>query len=189
MYRLWCFLAQFFDRLAKKSSRGKAKRDQYGWSARQRAFYHFDKGLRPSQLPDLGVAKKTIYRYYQSWKGRYKESSWRILRKVLMDPEHGQEASNLLGISHEQLVEALKRSRSAAQFRKRVGLDEAVLLQKLCEEARQQDLDRLIHRLGRCQDFEEWRVKLEQEAKRLGMSWGELIVALRDRARAANHRV
>ena len=45
-------------------------------SVRSRAFKHFDAGLRPSQLPDLGVPRETLYRYFQAWKKLNQDESW-----------------------------------------------------------------------------------------------------------------
>jgi len=50
-------------------------------SVRSRAFKHFDAGLRPSQLPDLGVPRETLYRYFQAWKKLHQDESW--IRKTI----------------------------------------------------------------------------------------------------------
>jgi len=80
MYRLWTFLARFFNELARKSRRGKPILTD-GRSARQRAFLYFMQGLRPRELPPLGVAKATIYRHHQAFKHRGQDLEFRVTQQ------------------------------------------------------------------------------------------------------------
>lgn len=124
MYKLWAFLARFSSKMAKKSLRGKAIRDKSGLSARQRAFSYFYQGLRPSQCPDLGVPMATIYRYYQAWKHRYEDIEFRVLRKVFKeDAGLRLMLTKKLGISEQDMAEALKGCRNPTQFRRRLGIE------------------------------------------------------------------
>ena len=50
-------------------------------SARSKAFVHFDRGLRPAELPDLEVKKETVWRYFQDWKKLHSGEGW--LQKAL----------------------------------------------------------------------------------------------------------
>ena len=93
--------------MAKKSIRGKAIRDKSGLSARQRAFSYFYQGLRPSQLPDLGVPMATIYRYYQAWKHRHEDIEFRVLKKLFKeDAGLRSKLTKKLGISEQELADA-----------------------------------------------------------------------------------
>jgi len=155
MYRFRAFTARFFNKMVKKSKKGKAKLDKSGRSVRQRAFSYFHQGLRPSQLPDLGVPRTTIYRYFQSFKHRDKEVQFRPLKRLLTSETASREkVARQLGVSAEALMEALKGSRSVAQLEKRLRLEDTKQLEHLVEQAGRLDLERLIKGLRRCQSLE-----------------------------------
>jgi hypothetical protein len=178
---IWASLARFFDNRAKKSSRGKAKRDKYGRSVRQRAFDYFSQGLRPSELPDMGVPMTTIYRYHQSWKHRRKDLAWSVSKKALMgDPELTRELADHLGVSQDEFVEALKRSRNPAQFRKKLRTEDTKELERIIEESRKLHLERLVHELSRCAGMAGKRAILERAAGRMGTTVGEVMLMLQE---------
>ena len=61
----------------------RVRRDSEGRSARERSFEWFDEGCRPSQLPDLGVKPRTLYRYFQSWKHLERDLDLRLRTRLL----------------------------------------------------------------------------------------------------------
>ena len=99
------------------------------------------------------------------------------------DASHRQEAARLLGVSEDQLLEALKGSRSAAQVKKKLGIEQTQQLQRLVEETGELELAKVIGELRRCGDLVEWKAKLEEAAKRMGIGEGELVLALVERKR------
>ncbi|MFC2058328.1 hypothetical protein ACFLTS_01605 [Chloroflexota bacterium] len=70
------------------------KRDQWGQTARRRAFELFDDGERPAKVaPMVGISKKTAYGYFQQWKKRSPkfESRYQFVRSWLKEnPEHSE---------------------------------------------------------------------------------------------------
>jgi len=115
MYKFWSLPKHYFNKVAKKSHRGKAKTDEFGRSARQRAFRYFSQGLRPWQLPDLGVPMTTIHRYFESWKHQGEDFQFRLAKKLLTSETASREkVARQLGVSGQALMEALKGSRSVA---------------------------------------------------------------------------
>ena len=55
------------------------KRDEYGQSARSRAFAAFDAGKRPAEIYEqIGISKRTANRYFADWKEYPKELRFRI---------------------------------------------------------------------------------------------------------------
>jgi hypothetical protein len=52
-----------------RSGRYSIKRDEYGRSARQRAFNAFDDGKWPAEVAKLvGISQRTARRYFADWK-------------------------------------------------------------------------------------------------------------------------
>jgi len=181
MYRLWNFLARFFNDLARKSRRGKPILTD-GRSARQSAFLYFMQGLRPRELPPLGVSKATIYRYHQSFKHRGQDLEFRLTRKILLtDQELRQTLAEAFTVSEEQLAQALKGCRSTAQLRKRLRLDDAKRVEQLIEQVDGMDYARLVNRYRGCKTLEDRNVVLRDEARKLGVTQGEFLFILRDR--------
>lgn len=181
MYRLWTFLASFFNELAQKSRRGKAILTD-GRSARQRAFLYFMEGLRPSQLPPLGVPKSTIYRYHQAFKHRWQDLQFRLTRRKLMaDQGLRKNFAELFGVSEEALTEALKGCRSKAQLCKRLRLDDAKQIDEMTERVEEIDHARLVNRLRECKTLQEREVVLREEARKWNVSEGQFLFMLRDR--------
>ena len=162
-----------------KPSRGKAKCDEFGRSVRQRAFDYFRQGLRPSQLPPMGVPKATIYRYFQHYKHREKEIQFRLLKQLLTsDSGFREEAAKLFDVQESVFLEALKGARSVEQVKRRLKLEETQELGKLIEEARRLDLKRLTEELRHCSSLEEREAKFREAAHVMGISEEQLIVAL-----------
>ena len=181
MNKILSFPKHYFNKLVEKSLRGKAKRDESGFSVRQQAFCYFSQGLRPSQLPDLGVSKKTIYRYFQFWKHRGEELQFRLLKRRLKNETASREKmARLIGVSEQALMEALKGSRSVAQLKKKLMLEESRQLEQFMEHARRQDLKRDIEELRHCSSIEEREAKVHELANRMGVGEGELVLALKD---------
>jgi len=65
-------------KLKKKSRKYPIKRDEYGTSARQRAFEAFDQGKRPAEVALMvGISLRTACRYFSDWKKLPKNSELR----------------------------------------------------------------------------------------------------------------
>jgi hypothetical protein len=122
MQRVRRFLLRFFSGLENEQTQRKPATDKDGLSVRKRAFDYFYQGLRPSELPDMGVPKTTIYRYHQSFKHQKRELRFRLLKQGLKDhPTWRKKIAARHGISEEELTEALKKSRSAAQLKRKLA--------------------------------------------------------------------
>ncbi|MFC1902674.1 hypothetical protein ACFLX4_01210 [Chloroflexota bacterium] len=179
MYRIWACLASFFYKLASKSSRGRAISSKYHNSARDAAFYHFNQGLRPSELPDLGVKKETLYRYYQSWKRRHIESSWRLaIRLLKTSPQAKAKLAEVWGVPESEIDMALKHCRSTTQLKKRLGIDTGEKLEDLIGEFNRLQLDGIIGKLRKCESPGHMLSELEAAARRMEMGKGEFMVLL-----------
>ncbi len=175
MSGFWRLLARFFDRLARRSSLGRGIRDQSGRSARERAFSYFGQGKRPSQLPDLGVRKATLYRYHQAWKHRSRRGPWRLLKILLLrDLEARQLLAAHYGVSDGEVLEAVRRARNRSQLKKLLRVDELHLLDNVLEDARQLQLAAVVHRLRRCSTTAARKGGILHEAQRMGIAPGEL---------------
>jgi ParB-like chromosome segregation protein Spo0J len=85
------------------------------------------------------------------------------------------------GVSEEQLAQALKGSRSTAQLRKRLRLDDAKRVDELIERVEQMDHARLVSRVRACKTLEEKEVVLSDEARKWGVTKTEFLLMLRDR--------
>ncbi len=189
MYKILSFPKHYFNKLVKKSHRGKAKTDEFGLSVRQRAFRYFDQGLRPSQLPDLGVPITTIYRYFEFWKHRDQELQFRILKRLLKNETASREnVAKQLGVSGQALMEALKGSRSMAQLKKKLMLDESHQLEQFMEQTKLLYLKRDIEELRHCSSLEEREAKLLEVANRMGIGEGELVLELKDEGKRLRSR-
>ena len=125
-------------------------------------------------MPDLGVPKTTICRYFQSWKHHAREVQFRLLKRLLTSETASREkVARMLGVSEEALMEALKGFRSVAQLEKRLRLEDTKQLEHLAEQAGRLDLKRLIKELRSCQSLEEREAKFREAASRMGVSEGE----------------
>ena len=189
VHRLWIYLAQFFSMLAKRSSRGKAILDKYGRSAREQAFEYFNEGKRPSQLPDLGVRKATIYRYYQAWKHGGRRGPWGLLKKLLLrDLEARQLLAAHYGVPDDEVLEAVRRARNRSQLKKLLRVDEIQLLDDILEDARELQLAAVVRRLRRCSTTAARKGGILHEAQRMGIAPGELLSLLLARNQAEEER-
>ena len=181
MNKILSFTKHYFNKLVKKSQRGKAKTDESGFSVRQRAFRYFDQGLRPSKLPDLGVPTTTIYRYFESWKHRGEDFQFRLAKRLLKSETASREkVAKQLGVSGQALMEALKGSRSVTQVEKKLRLEESRQLEQFMEQTKQLDLKRVIKELRNSSSLEEREAKLREATNRMGVGEEALILALKD---------
>ena len=166
-------------RLSGKPKRGRAVRDKHGQSARQRAFDYFQQGLRPSQLPDLGVAKTSIYRYYQSWKHRDKELGFRLAKRAIAADQDLKEALvQHLGVTEDELTAALRRSRTAAQLKVKLGQPENKKVERLIGRVWRLTFEAIIGELGKCRILEERLSMIQATSRRLGLTEAQLISQL-----------
>jgi hypothetical protein len=85
------------------------------------------------------------------------------------------------GVSEEQLAQALKGSRSTAQLRKRLRLDDAKRVDQLIEQVEEIDYERLVNRYRGCKTLDERKVVLRDEARKWGVTKTEFLLMLRDR--------
>jgi len=104
-------------KLKKKSRKYPIKRDEYGRSARQRAFDTFDLGKRPAEVSHLvGIGLRTVCRYFADWKKQPKdlELRYRIAKTaVKIDSEFSEQTIKVLatglGMSEEEVVMRLQK--------------------------------------------------------------------------------
>lgn len=104
-------------KLGKKSRKYQIKRDEYGRSARQRAFDDFDDGKRPAKVALMvGISFRTACRYFADWKRQPKnlQMRYRIAKAVLKNDREFREktvkslAANL-GMSKAEVAMRLQR--------------------------------------------------------------------------------
>jgi transposase len=101
----------------KKSRKYPIKRDEYGRSARQRAFDAFDDGQRPAEVRGMvGISLSTACRYFADWKRQPKnlKMRYRIAKAILKnDREFSAETikslATGLGMSQEEVIIRLQR--------------------------------------------------------------------------------
>lgn len=80
----------------------------------------FGEGLRPSELPDLGVPQTTLYRYFEDWKKRHRNAITRAAMVAMRrSPQTQADFARAIGLEVEEVAEALERRNPlAAVFRK-----------------------------------------------------------------------
>jgi AraC-like DNA-binding protein len=109
--------ARFFYRLLKKRRKYPIKRDQFGRTARQRAFELFGRDLRPAQVSrQIGINLPTACRYFADWKKQSPrlEARYTSFRDILKNhPDLSENMvrtmANELGMSVEEVGERLQR--------------------------------------------------------------------------------
>ncbi len=171
--------AHLIYRLSRKPKHGQAVRNKLGQSARQQAFDYFQQGLRPSQLPDLGVAKVSIYRYYQSWKHRDRELDFRMAKRAIASDREMREALvKHLGVTEYELMSALKGSRSATQLKTKLRQTEGKKVEMLIGRVWRLTIEGIIIQLGGCRTLEERLARLQVISRRLGVTEAQLISQL-----------
>jgi hypothetical protein len=109
--------------LFRKSRRYPIKRDEYGRSARQRAFNAFDDGKRPAEVAKLvEISTKTACRYFADWKKIPKNYNQRytLFKAIKNDTELSEkiidEISKYLGISRNEVIERLHKPWAIKQY-------------------------------------------------------------------------
>lgn len=104
-------------KLRKRSRKYPIKRDEFGRSARQRAFEAFDCGKRPGEVVRLvGVSPRTAYRYFADWKKlpRNLELHYRMMKTVRKSSQEFSEEtikslSTHLEMSQKEVMERLEQ--------------------------------------------------------------------------------
>jgi len=104
-------------KLKKKSRKYPVKRDQYGRSARQRAFDAFDRGMRPAEVSQrVGISPRTACRYFADWKKLPKnlDRRYRVAKAVHKGAHEFSEQTikslaGELGMSEEEAIERLQK--------------------------------------------------------------------------------
>lgn len=110
--------------LFKKSRKYPIKRDEFGRSARQRAFDAFDDGKRPAEVVKLvDISLETACRYFADWKKIPKDYKIRygLLKQAI---KNGTEFSNkvvnemskYLGMSRNDVIEWLHKPWAIKQY-------------------------------------------------------------------------
>jgi AraC-like DNA-binding protein len=104
-------------KLRRKSRKYPIKLDEYGRSARRRAFDAFDQGLRPAQVaPLVDISLPTACRYFADWKKlpsnlevRYRlaKAAYKSTREFSTDTM--KLISAHLGMSEEEVAERLQK--------------------------------------------------------------------------------
>lgn len=101
----------------RKARKYRIKRDEYGRSARRRAFDAFDGGKGPAEVsPMMEISLRTVCRYFADWKKLPKnlDSRYRLVRAMhKKDPEFSEEIVKSLaaelGMSEEEVMERLQK--------------------------------------------------------------------------------
>ena len=104
-------------KLRKRSRKYPIKRDEYGRSARQRAFEAYDDGKRPGAVVQLvGISTRTACRYFADWKKlpQNLEVRYRMMRTVRksnrrFSKEVLRSLSACLEMSEEEVKERLEQ--------------------------------------------------------------------------------
>jgi len=104
-------------KLGKKPRKYPIKRDEYGRSARRRAFDDFDDGKQPDEIALMvGISLRTAYRYFADWKRQPKnlQMRYRIAKAVLKNDREFREETikslvSNLGMSEEEVAMRLQR--------------------------------------------------------------------------------
>ena len=119
-------------RPSRRKRRYPIRRDAEGRSARARAFEFFEQGLRPSELPDLGVTQPTLYRYFESWKHRDREALDRIANRILRQtPDLQQKVAASLGLSLADVADASAQRNPRAALQPKIRARLLLLLDRL----------------------------------------------------------
>lgn len=104
-------------RLRKRSRKYTIRRDEFGMSARRRAFEAFDCGKRPGEVAQtVGVSPRTAYRYFADWKKlpQNLELKYRMMKTVRKSSrDFSQKTVDLLSahleMSQEEVLERLEQ--------------------------------------------------------------------------------
>lgn len=106
----------FGKKVEKKSRKYPIKRDQYGKSARQRAFEYFNKGKRPAKVAHLAdISLRTACRYHADWKKQPKNFKMRyqLLKASTSNPKFRKELYKrlaiYLGLGETELAKELQK--------------------------------------------------------------------------------
>ena len=113
-------------KLKRKSRKYPIKKDEYGTSARHRAFDAFDSGQRPAEVSrQVGISVRTACRYYADWKKLPKNLEFRfnVVKKIIKDdPEFSRKTismlSDCLGMSEEEVILRLQKPWGLKQLMK-----------------------------------------------------------------------
>ena len=104
-------------KLKRKSRKYPIKRDEYGTSARQRAFEAFDHGKRPAEVaPMVEVSLRTACRYFADWKKQPNnlELRYRITKTAMKNVSGFSEQTikilaTGLSMSEEEVISRLQK--------------------------------------------------------------------------------
>ena len=106
----------FFRNLLRGGRKYPIKRDEFGRSARQRAFWLFDTGMRPSAVaPRVGISVRTARRYCADWKKTGADDKrYHFVKKLIKNSSEFSEKtieilSTGLGMSREEVIERLQK--------------------------------------------------------------------------------
>jgi AraC-like DNA-binding protein len=147
--------ARFFYRLLKRRRKHPIKRDEFGQSARRRAFKLFDRDLRPALVSrQVGISLPTACRYFADWKKQSPklEARYYLFKDILKNhPDLSEDMirtmANELGMSEEEVVERLQRPWGLRQLLKGEWPNYARERRISRAEARLQAALELIHML------------------------------------------
>jgi AcrR family transcriptional regulator len=104
-------------KLRKRSRKYPIKRDEFGRSARRRAFEAFDRGKRLGEVAQLvGISPQTVYRYFADWKKlrHHLELDYRMMKIVRKsNRDFSQKTVDLLStyleMSEEEVIERFEK--------------------------------------------------------------------------------
>ena len=117
-------LSVLIGKLWRKGRKYPIKRDEFGRTARCRAFELFENGKRPAEVAYLvGIPKSTGFSYFQAWKKlpRNLESKYTVAKKLLNSSPGHREAvvktrCQLRGLSAEEVRARLQEPWGLKRF-------------------------------------------------------------------------
>jgi transposase len=128
------------------------KRDEYGVSARKRAFKLFDQGMRPAKIANqVGVSKDTAFRYFEDWKKQPcdLDTKYTLVKRFFRNnpgalERVAQYISEMYGMSVEKVIEKLQTPHGLKQFVKGEWTNYVDERRKAVEESRLRAAKQLI---------------------------------------------
>jgi pyrimidine operon attenuation protein/uracil phosphoribosyltransferase len=128
---------------------------------------------------ELGVAKASIYRYYQSWKNSGKDLDFRMAKRAIAsDPDLKAALVKHLGVTEGGIMAVLRQSRSASQLKIKLGQTDNEKVDVLIGRTCRATLEAIVVQLGSCRTLEERAATLQVISRRMGVTEAQLISQL-----------
>lgn len=144
------------------------KCDEYGRSARQRAFLAFDNGKSPSDInQSIDISIRTAHRYYADWKklprnlnSRYRSFKWLMKNSTEFSNKTIDMMADYLGMTKNEVIMKLQEPWALKQFLKGDLPNRKLLKQQTHQERRLGAALRMVRFM------EEFGIRPEEMAER-----------------------